>query len=705
MPFLRDFQISIRTGLGVGVVAALVLTAAIVHVPWSLTSRANILSLNERLNEKVIQGVGDKVDSLLGNAVSLRDMVATAVSLGMVTHGEPERRESLLISMLINQPGVTSIELATPDNYSLLVRRDTQNTVVAEETVPGAPTDKRRVRVHRDFGDGNLIRESQTETATDYRATEQFWYFSAFDKDQPVWSNIYPLPVLGVLGVTTAKAIQRDGELLGVVGVTITLGQLSRFLEGIEISPNGAVFLAHIYNELVAIQKNMGEGPSSADRGGKIARLDQSGLPAARVLREALKENRVDIAGLEMLRQLTFRDPADGAVYFVTLAPLVQMGLIATVVIPEDDIFGAINRNLRNLLIGLAFFILATVAIMTLLARGTIATPLRRVTEALGELEDFRFDRVSPIPSRFSELRQVSAAIQRMSTSLASFKKYIPTELVRSLFAEGIEAELGGERRELTILFMDLADFTRISERLGDAVIGFLGDYLGEMSDEIQGHSGTIDKYIGDAVMAFWGAPARNERHAVLACRAALGCQARLARLRQENRAKDLPALRARIGINTGRVLVGNVGSRDRLIYTVIGDPVNVASRLEALNKVYGTEIIVGEDTVAAAGAEIVVRGLDRVAIYGRENGIETFELIGLRGQLPAETLAWLNAYEEGRAALRARQWQRAIDAFTRAIALCGGDAVAEIQIARARQYLASPPPPDWNGLVVMDAK
>ena len=687
--------------------AALALTAAVVHVPWSLTSRANILALNERLNETVIQGVGDKVDSLLGNAVALRDVAATAVNLGMMTPGDPARRETLLISMLLSLPGVTSIELATPDNYSLLVRRDTQNSVVAEETLPGAPKANRRVSVLRDFGDGNFVRESQTDAPTDYRATEEFWYFSAFDPDMPVWSNIYRLPVLGVLGVTTTKAIQRDGELLGVVGVTITLRQLSRFLEGIEISHNGAVFLTNIYNELVAVQKSMGEGPSPADEGAKIGRVADSPLPTVRVMREALKENRVDIAGLEKSRQLTYRDPADGALYFVTLAPLSQMGLIATVVIPEDDIFGAINRNLRDLLIGLTLFILATVVVVTLVARGTIATPLRRVTETLGELEDFRFDRVVAIPSRFSELRQVSAAIQRMSTSLASFKKYIPTELVRSLFAQGIEAELGGERRDLTILFMDLADFTRISERLGDGVITFLGDYLSEMSDEIQGNSGTIDKYIGDAVMAFWGAPAPNDRHALNACQAALACQTRLARLRETNRLKDndLPALRARIGINTGRVLVGNVGSRDRLNYTVIGDPVNIASRLEALNKFYDTEIIVGEDTVAALGADIVVRGLDRVTVYGRDNGIETFELIGLRGVTTAETLAWIRVYDEGRAALRARQWQRAIDCFTRVIALRGKDRVAEIQIARACEYLRSPPPADWDGLVVMETK
>src|SRR5262249_9510423 len=154
--------------------------------------------------------------------------------------------------------------------------------------------------------------------------------------------------------------------------------------------------------------------------------------------------------------------------------------------------------------------------------------PLAVVTRNTQLLGDFRFDKIKPISSRLSEIGTLSQSIGQMSASLASFRKYVPTEVVRMLFAQGIEAELGGSPRELSILLMDLAHFTQISEALGEGLIPFLGEFLSEMSDEIRAHGGTIDKYIGDAIMAFWGAPLRNERHAIDGCRAALKCQARL---------------------------------------------------------------------------------------------------------------------------------------------------------------------------------
>jgi adenylate cyclase len=382
------------------------------------------------------------------------------------------------------------------------------------------------------------------------------------------------------------------------------------------------------------------------------------------------------------------------------------MGLVVSVVIPAADILGAINRNTRMLLLVLAAFIGLIVLVVMFIARHTIGVPLARVTANLRQLEDFRLEHIMAIPSRFSEVRQVSAATLRMRSSLVSFQKYIPTELVRTLFAQGMEADLGGEQRTLTIFFMDLANFTHISEQLGDRLITFLGDYLSEMSTQILRDEGTIDKYIGDAIMAFWGAPMPSAQHAVQACRAALACQARLAALRGAHRHKNLPEIHARIGINTGAVLVGNVGSHDRLNYTVIGDPVNVASRLESLNKLYGTEILIGQHTYEAAREHIVARRLDRVAVYGKEMGLDMFELLAMQDDAPAAMMTWMAVYEQGLTALRARDWDGAMALFDQVIALRGGhDSVSSVQIARAREFKRVPPPPTWDGLVVMETK
>jgi adenylate cyclase len=700
------FVLSIRTALSFGIIFAVVLTAAIVHIPWSVTSRSNIADLNTRLNALVIHSIAEKVDGLLENAVAVRRAISTNLTQAVIDVDDRTKREFLFLSFLQSQPSLTSIEFGWSDDHSFRARRAGDGTIRMEDTIASEPTPSRRTDVYRLGQDGAVAFDHTETSATDYRVSQQFWFFSAFDKDQPVWTNIYRLPESDVFGVTTTQAIERHGSLLGVLGVSISLDRLSEFLDSIEVSQNGSVFLTNISDELVAVQKQMAPASGKFDHSADIPKLDEVKMPAVRVLVGALKANDVNLQSFDRTRQFSFHEPPTGAAYFVTLAPLSQMGLIASVVIPQADILGAIDRNTNLLLIVLAGFLIVVALAATLIARRTIGRPLAQVTENLKQLEDFRFERILEIPSHFSEIRRVSAATMRMSSSLASFKKYIPTELVRTLFARGIEAELGGERRELTILFIDLAEFTRLSESLGDDLIAFLGTYLSEMSAVISDGQGTIDKYIGDAIMAFWGAPVPNEAHAVQACRAALECQARLNAIRAASVGKELPEIRARIGINTGRVLVGNIGSRDRLNYTVIGDPVNVASRLESLNKLYGTQIIIGENTYEEARGLIVARSLDRVAVYGKEAGIEMYELLSMREGADEHLVGWVTLYEQARTAMRARNWDEAIALFEAVIARRGGhDTVSSLQIARAQNFKCSPPPGDWDGLVVMETK
>jgi adenylate cyclase len=186
------------------------------------------------------------------------------------------------------------------------------------------------------------------------------------------------------------------------------------------------------------------------------------------------------------------------------------------------------------------------------------------------------------------------------------------------------------------------------------------------------------------------------------ACRAALACQRRLAALR-ESSAPGALALEARIGINTGAVLVGNIGSRDRLNYSAVGDPVNVASRLEALNKLYGTEIMLGEDSVARLGGRAVLRELDRVAVYGRVGGATIFELVGLAGETAVPD--WIVPYEQGLATYRSHLWDEADSMFGRVLELRPGDKAALLMRERIAAFRLSPPPADWDGVAIIDRK
>ncbi len=697
------FQISIQACLIIGAIGLVVLTAAIVHIPWALTSSANIRDLNTRLDSLVIQSLADKVDSLLDNAVATRDSVALMIESGAVDIDDPGRRRDLFLSVIESQPNLTSIEFGWQDDHSFRVSRAGGGLIHIEEATPSADNSaiSRHVVTYRKDDHGAYQMTAEVTAATDYRVTQQFWYLTAFEGDAPAWSNIYRLPDSDQFGVATTRIVAGKTEAHGVIGIAISLDRLSAFLDDVQVTDKSSVFLTNTASQLVAVQSHMMGVHSAASAAQAPPQLADIQLPAVQTVVAALAANALNLQSLKDAQHLDYRNDS-----FVTLAPLSQMGLIVGVVIPKADVLGAIDRNTRMLLIGLLVFVAIVATAATLAARFGIGKPLARVVANLRQLEDFRFDAIEPVSSPMSEINAVSQATIRMNASLASFKKYIPTELVRTLFAQGIEAELGGEMRELTILFMDLAGFTSISEKLGDRIVDFLGEYLSDMSAIIQEHGGTIDKYIGDAIMAFWGAPIPTDRHAILACRAALACQNRLAEHRLNKEDDTLPEIHARIGLNTGTVLVGNVGSHDRLNYTVIGDPVNVASRLESLNKVYGTHILIGETTRLRAGEEILARPLDRVAVYGKESGIEMFELVALSGsEAAAGEPAWIACYEQARAAMTMRDWDRSITLFRQVIMLKGGDSVAEIQIARAERFKHNPPPEDWDGLVVMDSK
>jgi adenylate cyclase len=418
-----------------------------------------------------------------------------------------------------------------------------------------------------------------------------------------------------------------------------------------------------------------------------------------------LRDKQVNLAALQQTRQLEARSAA-GDAYFVTFAPLQFHGWVVVTVIPERDFLASIERAARMLLLGLIAVTVVLALIAVFFANRLIASPLLRIAAQLKHFETFRLDLITRLVSPLRELDDLSGALIQMRTGLASFQKFIPTDLVRTLVARGIEAAPGGHHETLTVMFTDLAGFTAISEQLGDAVVEPLTEYLESSSGAITRGRGTIDKFIGDAVMAFWGAPVPNADHAADACAAALECQRLLAEQRTDAIRTARMPLRMRIGINSGSVLVGNIGSRDRLSYTVIGDPVNVASRLEPLNKLYDTEIIIGEETRRLAGERIVARRLDRVAVYGKSQGVAIYELVAMADDDTSESRDWIRAYEGGLDAYANRRWDEAIGLCEAAIAARGQPDRPALQlIGRCRRHQAVPPPADWTGLITLETK
>lgn len=264
---------------------------------------------------------------------------------------------------------------------------------------------------------------------------------------------------------------------------------------------------------------------------------------------------------------------------------------------------------------------------------------------------------------------------------------------------------LGGEKRDRTVLFSDVKGFTTISERLApEELVELLNTYLGEMTDVVFAHDGMLDKYIGDGVMAVWGAPVPQDDHAARACRAALEMIERLDALNAAIAARGWPQLHVRIGLNSGPMVFGNMGSRGHLSLTVMGDNVNLGARLEGVNKQYGTAILASEATVLAAGDTIITRELDVVRVKGKDETSRIYEVLGPADR--ADEWAVIRAhFNAGLTAYRARDFSGAIAAFERVLDERANDHPSALYIRRARALIANPPAPDWEAVVNFDEK
>jgi adenylate cyclase len=251
-----------------------------------------------------------------------------------------------------------------------------------------------------------------------------------------------------------------------------------------------------------------------------------------------------------------------------------------------------------------------------------------------------------------------------------------------------------------------MAGFTTLSERLDpETVVSLLNDYLSRMTEIILAEEGTVDKYEGDAIMAFWGAPLDQEDQACRACRAALRQQTALTELNQQFAASGLPVLANRIGLHTGDAIVGNLGSEKRFDYTVIGDTVNLASRLEGLNKFYGTVIMASDTTVQECAGAMEFRELDRVAVKGRETPIAVFQVLALPGELTPAQAAAREEFARGLKLYRQGQFAAAAAHFSQALEHLPQDGPSQVFLTRCQQYETNPPTPDWDAVFRPDQK
>jgi adenylate cyclase len=697
--------LGLRVALTGLVLLTVIVTAILIHLTWFYAARRNVADVVGQLNRQIVGSVQHEVRGTLKDAWSVQEAVQSIFFQEAIKPTDEAKREFIFLALLRSHPTLSWIALGFPDGAFFGALKAGDDEIDMVEVKQDAETGIRQQRVDTYTPQpGDVLFRGREIIPSDYEATAQPWYQRAVDEDGPGWSMLTHLPYRDRPAIVTSTPIDINLDFAGVVAVVVELERLSQFLAGLQVGKTGTVALLNRNGQVVA---SAASAALKRQQAGEMPELETLARdhPMLASVAALLRGNGVNLADLQETRQLQIAGPADGKNYFVTFSPLNFNNWVVATVIPADDFLASIQRSAMILLIALAGLTVIVAAIAILSANRLVAAPLLRIAGQLKHIEEFRLDRVSRLASPLRELDDLSGVLLQMSRGLASFQKYMPTELVRTLVSQGIEARPGGHQQTLTVMFTDVAGFTRISEDLGDRVVPVLAEYLEVVSRAVLNHCGTIDKFIGDGVMAFWGAPAPNERHAASACAAALECQ-RLLALQRAAAGRCGTPLQIRIGINTGRMLVGNIGSSERLNYTVIGDPVNVASRLEPLGKVYGVDIIIGEDTRIAAGDAIIVRRLDQVSVYGRTGGLAIYELLGMAGSAGAEAPEWVRSYETGLTAYEERSWSEAIRLLETAVAFRGDvDRPSEILLERCHTYLADPPANDWVPISVLESK
>jgi len=287
------------------------------------------------------------------------------------------------------------------------------------------------------------------------------------------------------------------------------------------------------------------------------------------------------------------------------------------------------------------------------------------------------------------------------------FGQYVSKSLVNELLNNPEKLSLGGVKKNITIMFSDIEGFTTISEKMEpEELVEFINNYLSIMTSIVLEHKGTLDKYLGDSLMAFWGAPLDVENQELLACKTAILMQKKMDELRSTFASEAAQKVRTRIGINSADVVVGNIGGVERFDYTVMGDGVNLASRLESANKMYATTIMISETTFAKVKNEVFVRVIDKIVVKGKTKPITVYELLGLKDDKDAvDTFTIYENYIEGYRKYRDREFENAKKLFVKSLDENPNDELSKIYLERSENYISNPPEDDWDGVSILKSK
>jgi len=639
----------------------------------------------------------DQLRLVLAPTRQLLQGIALNMESTVSESGTGQAMHRTLLTALAHNPQVSRLVLAARDDGFILA----ENLTPGDAAYPAQARfalHTRRIGLlgpleNRQFFDGDAEPLGSPEPSeSEWHFQQEDWFRAAVDSGGLVAGNPEPIPDASGLASVIAWP---DPSGFHVLAAYITVQDLDDTLAAHRLTPGTLHVLANSRGTVLASSVETIRPGTVAAQATTRPLLAIADLLVAQRLPES--EVMLDVEGETWL-----------AWVFPVTTPFSSPVRLAVLTPEEEVLEDVLARLQRNIALSLAASLLGL--LLAVYVGRAISSPIQRLTREAARLEKLDMAADFHLHSRITEVQHLSSTLRLSAAALTGFARYVPDALVRRIVSGEIKPELGGERRQVTLFFSDIEGFTTVSEPLEpEAVTQALTEYLSRIGTVLSDGGATIDKYMGDAVMAFWNAPSEQPDHARLACLAALKAEAASRALEGEAAARGLPVFPTRFGLHLGEAVIGNIGSADRMSYTALGSAVNIASRIEGLNKYFGTSLLISEQLRQAAGAGFVTRPAGLVIVKGAAAPVLVHALMGTDGieaatDLPPERIAMAKAWQAPFDAYQTGNWDLAVQRIESYLAGHGPDTLALTTLDHAIAH-RNTPPAEWDGVERMTEK
>lgn len=713
----KKIRITLTHLFGFSLLAFIVLLGLLFYLLLN-SSRESVIQSSDNLRAAVSREFADKVTAYFNQLQQVEDNFQAEINHEVFNPKDPIALETFLFTPILTNSNLSEISLT----YGEKIGYDAEGNILLAPTGRGqvslfrtshqdsAPIDTlfnyqkdaqwvSQLRARSDKNDllGTLFAQRQTESIMD--PTQSLTFMTPANKQYagkslrsdlhwPQMDDNLPESQRRVEVSVQRTVTDSQGNFLGVLRAGLFYNQIELISQ---------FKLASDDPHIIFITDSSGELITRLNTQDTLRLVDDnlrfSSTNAPPQVQIALKNPALDLVTQDTPLQSS-QFEYQGHTYLLTYRAIEgSQGWILGIVVPQSYYVGSL-QEMRNRLLLIVGIIICCIGFSGFFVQRSLKREQQKIIDETLKMHNFDFKPSQP-HSTFEDVYTILSGLELAKTAMRAMSKYVPIELVKQLFQSQKDPVLGGEIQEISILFTDIQNFTSLAEKLPvNQLATALGSYLKVMTQVIQNRwHGIIDKYIGDGIMALWNAPTPLPNHAQIACQAILDCQVALQELFASSQWQGLPRFETRFGLHKDQVMVGHFGAPDRLNFTALGNGVNIASRLESLNKYYGTFAIVSKNIYEAAQNDFVFRLLDFITLKGETEKISVYELLGKKGER-SEMSPILSKYEQALEAYRKRRFTDAMHLLQDQL----HDGPSRTIHTRCSQFLQNPPPASWDG-------